>query len=320
VTFHATWDYRSDDERIALMDKMAAAGIEWVRIDFCWCQFELRGRGVINEPYVALVDRIVDAARARHLKVLGILWGTPPWANGGGNLNVPPSIPDDYGSAAEWVAAHFRGRVAAWEVWNEPNLNVFWTGDVKTYVDVLRAAYPRLKAGDPKARVVFGGLSYNDERWLARAYGAGARGYFDVMATHPYQGRGDAPPEAADDGKRWWLTHLPAVRKTMVAHGDGQKPIWLTEFGWSSFDHNAVQSFGRRGVSEQVQADYLLRTIKLVRSRYPYVTNVFWYNERNTVAGNPWEDNLGLLNRDLSEKPVYRALRTFLLQARRGHR
>jgi hypothetical protein len=317
VNFHAVWDYRSDAERFALLDKLAAAGLSWVRVDLCWCQFQSHAPGTINGSYVEQVDRIVDAARQRRLRVLAILWGTPPWANGGGDLNVPPKNAREYGDVAEWVARHYRGRVTAWEVWNEPNLSVFWTGTVEQYVRVLRAAYPRFKRGDPGARVVFAGLSYNDDGWLQRAYVAGAHGHFDVMATHPYQGRGDAPPEAAGDGKRWWLTHVPAVHKVMRAHGDGRKEIWFTEFGWSSFDHTVTAAHGRRGVSEPVQADYLLRTIDLVRRRYSYVTHMFWYNERNTATGNAWEDNLGLLKRDLTEKPVYRALRAFLTRGSR---
>jgi polysaccharide biosynthesis protein PslG len=307
ATFHGTWDYADDAQRAAALDKLAAGGLKSIRLDLCWCDFEQTGPGTYNPNYVRLSDSIVDAARARGLDVLVTLWGTPAWANGGAGLNVPPTDPSSYANAAEGIARHFRGRVVAWEVWNEPNLSVFWRGTAADYAQLLRPAYRALKAGDPSARVLFGGLSYNDDAWLKRAYEAGAGGAFDVMATHPYQGRPDAPPEAPDDGKRWWLTHVPSVRRVMKANGDARKPIWFTEFGWSTF--TSAPGASRRGVTPAQQADYLLRTIELVRSRYPYVQRLYWYNDRDTASGNAWEDNLGLLKRDLGEKPVYTALR-----------
>jgi hypothetical protein len=277
--------------------------VNWVRIDLSWARFQAPGAGQFNDAYVHHVDQLVDIARARGLNVLAILWSTPSWANASSGTNSPPADPADYANAARWAASHFRGRIAAWEVWNEPNLSTFWTGTPAQYVRLLQAAYPAFKAGDPDATVVFGGLSLNDDAWLAQAYAAGAHGFFDVMATHPYQGARDAAPEYPDDGHKYWLTHVTAIRQLMVQNGDAGKNIWFTEFGWSAYSG---------GVGLEQQGDYFVRAIKFVRQNYPYVTHMFWYDDRNTASGNAWEDNLGLLNRDLSEKPAYAALKTFM--------
>jgi len=263
---------------------------------------------------VALADRCVNLARSRGMDVLATLLWTPGWANGERDQTTPPARARDYAWIARWVARHFRGRVAAWEVWNEPNDRSFWRGNARRYVRLLRAAYPAIKAGDPGAAVVFGGVVHNDGRWLAAAYAAGAKGSFDVMATHPYQGVGDAAPETADDGNDWWLmTHVPAVHELMARHGDGRKPIWFTEFGWSVHENAPGTAPWRRGVTPEVQAAYLVRAIALVRSRYPYVERAFWYKDAARAGEDDVQAGYGLLRADLGPRPAYWALKALLI-------
>lgn len=206
--------------------------------------------------------------------------------------------------------------MSAWEVWNEPNDADFWAGaDPVAYTDLLRAAYPTIKEADPEATVVFGGTSYNDAAWIERAYEAGAAGSFDAMATHPYQAIADLEPEAPDDGTPWRLSHLSAVRNVMVRYGDGDKPIWATEFGWSSHGGAGPRLANwERGVTLEQQADYLVRTLKLVSRRHPYVTHMFWYRERDVEVGDPQQDHYGLLTVDLSPKPALKRLRALLAE------
>jgi hypothetical protein len=312
VQFHATWSDYTDAQRAEVLDKLAAAGVKWVRIDLGWASLEERGPGLTSQWYLELADRAVDQARARGLRVLCTLWATPGWANGNAGRNVPPSDPGAYARAAAFAAAHFRGRVAAWEVWNEPNLPDFFAGDAGRYAQLLRAAYPAFKGADPGALVLLGGPSENDTDWLRAVYAAGAQGAFDVLATHPYMGVADAPPELPDDGSRYTISHVAAVHELMRANGDGAKPIWFTEFGWSSHPNWPGVENWNRGVSPELQADYLVRSLRYIGANYPYVTNVFWYNERNLASGVVQLDNYGLLNRDLSPKPAYTALKDYL--------
>ena len=310
--FHATWSAYTDAQRTAMLDKLQAAGVKWVRIDVGWASFQEAGPGTYSQWYVDLVDRVVDQARARGINVLLMLWMTPGWANGGAGTTVPPANVSDYAKAAGWAAAHFKGRVAAWEVWNEPNLSGYWKGTVAQYVALLKAAYPAIKAGDPSAQVVLGGPSENDTNWLSAAYGAGMAGSFDVMATHPYMGMADAPPETPDDGSIWTISHVSAVHDLMIRYGDGSKPIWFTEFGWSSHANWAGIENWNLGVTLQQQGDYFVRTIKYVQANYPYVTNLFWYESRNNTSGNVQLDNYGLMANDLTPKPAYDAIKGYL--------
>ncbi|MBA3383436.1 MAG: cellulase family glycosylhydrolase [Actinobacteria bacterium] len=309
VQFHCTWTDYTNSTRTSVADRLRAASVQWVRIDVGWKSLRPR-RGSIGRAYQTRLDNCVDLARRRGFRVLLTLGWTPRWASADGDDRSPPTQARDYAAIAQWLARRYRGRVAAYEVWNEPNLTDFWTGTVEDYVRVLRAAYPAFKRGDRKALVVFGGPSGNDDVFIRRAYAAGARGSFDVMATHPYQGSADAPPEYVDDGERWWLTHVPSVRRAMIDAGDAKKPIWFTETGWSAHANDPDTARWRLGVDERIQADYATRMLRLVRTTYPYVTHVFWYSEWARLEG---EDvhlrGFGLLRPDLSPRPVYDALK-----------
>lgn len=312
VQFHAMWSDYTDAQRMKVLDKLAAAGAGWVRIDMGWSSFQEHGPGRYSRWYVDLADHVVNQARARGLKVLVTIWRTPRWANDGAGVYRPPTHAGDFGDFAAWAAKHFEGRVAAWEIWNEPNHPSYFKGSAADYMPLLRSAYRNIKRVSPGAEVVLGAPVYNDTDWLKKIYEKGGADYFDIMATHPYQGRGDAPPEYPGDGEVWWLTHVEAVRDLMKRYGDADKDVWFTEFGWSAHDNWSGIPDWMRGVTKEQQADYLIRTLNFVGLNYPYVTNVFWYGERNQSTGEIHLDRYGLLKRDLSAKPVYRALKAFL--------
>jgi hypothetical protein len=307
VQFHGGWSDYTNGRRLEVLDKLAAAGAGWVRIDMGWATLEPR-RGDRAQWYVDRMDFLVDAARERGLRVLATLWWTPRWANGDKPRGVPPKKDADFARIASWAADHFRGRVNAWEIWNEPNHPDFFSASPQAFADLLRAAYPAIKAADPAALVVSGGPAYNDIKWLRGVYRGGGGDYFDVLATHPYMAPADLPPGTPDNGTKWTLQHVAEVRDLMVRKNDADKPIWFTEFGWSSHKDEPNAESWRKGVTEKKQAKYLVRTLDLIEKRYSYVTNLFWYKERNGTSGDIHLDNYGLLRRDLSPKPVYEAL------------
>ena len=313
VQFHGMWDDYTDAERIRVLDRLVAAGVDTVRIDVGWAMLQPDGPDRFDEWGVAFVDRVIGMATERGLSPLVMLWLTPSWANRDRGERAPPDDPADFGRVAQWAAERWAGQVAAWEVWNEPNAEVFLHGaDPADYVPMLRAAYCGFKTAAPDTPVVFAGTSYVDTDWVARAYDSGAAGWFDVMATHPYMGVADSPPETPDDGAGKTLDAVRGLHTLMAAHGDGDKPIWITEMGWSTHGNTSDTPDWARGVSPSVQADYLVRALEKVRDEHPYVSRFYWYRERDKSTGDVHDDNFGLLTEDLQGKPAYRALAGYL--------
>lgn len=309
--FHGMWSNYTDAERAQALDTLAANGVQSVRLDVSWAMLQPDGPGRYSDWGVGFVDRVLTMIADRGMEPLVMLWMTPAWANGGKDERTLPDDPQAYAEAARWAASRWAGTVSAWEVWNEPNADAFMRGeDPVAYAQLLRAAYPAIKAGNPSAKVVFGGTMYNDVDWIRKALEAGAAGSYDVMATHPYMAIADAPPEL-QDGTKWTLRYARAVYDLMVATGDGDKPIWFTEFGWSSHPNTGSEANWQRGVTPQQQADYLVRTLRLVQAEMPFVTNVFWYNERDRTDGDVQLNNYGLMTSDLRPKPVLLALKAY---------
>jgi hypothetical protein len=311
VNFHGMWSSYTDAERVAVLDSLRWAGSTSVRIDVSWGMLQPANATSYDAWGVGFVDRVIAMANARGIKPLIMLWMTPGWANGNRGERALPTNPADYARVARFSATKWRGKVAGWEVWNEPNSPGYLTGaDPVAYTRLLQAAYPAFKAGDPAAPVITGGVEYNDTNWLTRMYNAGAKGYFDAIATHPYMGVADADPNVADDGTMWTFKHAAAVRQLMVARGDSAKKLWFTEFGWSSHPTAPGAANYQRGVTEAVQSAMLVKAAVLVRSTMPYVQAMYWYADHDESTGNIQYDNYGIFGENLGAKPVFTGLRT----------
>jgi len=120
--------------------------------------------------------------------------------------------------------------VHIFEVMNEPNCNNVSASD---YTAILKASYVAIKAADPSATVLAGGLcpaggSNEPYTYLTAMYADGAQGYFDAANDHPYSFP-DSPSQTSDSWNPW--SYLGQLHQIMAANGDGNKQIWLTEFG-----------------------------------------------------------------------------------------
>ncbi|MCW3003785.1 MAG: cellulase family glycosylhydrolase, partial [Conexibacter sp.] len=192
--------------------------------------------------------------------------------------------------------------------------------DAGQYAAMLRAAYSGIKAGDPAATVVAGPMTGNDYGWLESLYAAGAGGSFDVVAVHTDTSCLDRGPDEfyREDGKLARFTFLGyrTVHQTMAAHGDGDKPIWMSELGWSSTNGGPASCTrgmwsGQKpsGVSEAAQATFLAKAYSCLAND-PYVAQAAWFTMRDTTAESVDELNhYGLLHADGSPKPSLSAFR-----------
>lgn len=331
VVADVTWGQpRADvDREIALLQ---AAGVRWIRANVNWAGLEPDGKGVLNEWLLGEYDYAIDRAHAAGIQVLmPIADGVPYWASadptkrvdGEGNrqweVTYRPTRASDYGDVVRVVVEHFSARgVHTYQIWNEPNHPRFWPSgpDAREYVPMLRAGYEAVKAADPGATVLLGGLSKSDFYYLEDVYREGGGPYFDAVAVHPYTYGVD--PTAAWNGVHDWedpdrisINAFPAiqeVRRSMEAFGDSGKQVWLTEFGYSTTTQDG-------GVSAAAQAAFLTKAYRYVE-RFPWVKTMFWYAARNSPFygdRDMYEARFGLVTSDWAPKPSYAALRAYAL-------
>ncbi len=268
--------------------RMREANIRWLRTGFVWAAIERRE----GQWDYAACDDVVAKAAGGDVQIMGLLHGTPGWAR--------PTIEhlDEWLRFVRKTVERYKGRVPAWQVWNEPNLQNFWEDpNPSHYARLLKATYAEIKRADPEAQVVWGATSRLDWTFVEPAL-AEAEGGFDVMAIHPY-GYGDprAPEVYIPDA-------LDELRLLMAKFGAEDKPIWFTEWGWPSH-------LGRRGLTDRQQGQYIARAYLLALNGG--LERGFWYEfqERNESDENN-EDAFGILEYDLKPKPAYRAYATLI--------
>jgi len=263
------------------VDLVHDMGFTTVKQEFSWRDIEGQVKGEYDwyRP-----DLLVDMAQKVGLKLVVRLDQQPLWSvrslpDEQITSSQPPVNYQDFGDFCGALAARYKGRITAYQVWNEPNLSREWGGRTPNpaeYVDLLRVCYEAIKAADPAAIVISAGLAPTgtqppealpDIDFLQGMYDAGAAAYFDVLGVHApgYKAPPETDPAVAADpasgygGGRWFaFRHVEDMRAVMVANGDGHKQVAILEMGWM-LHQELFSSYTWHGVTEQEQADYLVR-------------------------------------------------------------
>lgn len=237
-------------------------GIGLIRQTFAWSRVETRpGRFDLSR-----LDRYVaDLARAG-MTVLPILFDPPRFRSSapsrGARRGVyPPRRPADMGRFAAVLVRRYGPRgslwteqpelprtpVAAWQVWNEPNIPFYWpTGpDPRAYTRLLAAVSRSVKAVDPQAEVVTAGLPQSNrgvpfERFVNGLYDAGAQSSFDSLAIHAYT------RDAGD------LVGAVAGARDLLRRRGDDAGLRVTEFGWATGGPPSEFTVGARGQAQRI--------------------------------------------------------------------
>jgi polysaccharide biosynthesis protein PslG len=291
------------------VDKTAAkwvlTKVDTVRVMIPWAGVEPIRGGSLNWSNV---DKVVNAAVAKNLSVMGFINSTPSWAvaQGGRPLSGRPASPDVYADFAAKVAQRYQGKIAAYEIWNEPNAITFYTPapDPAGYTDLLKAAYPKIKAIDPSVTIIggvlgavidFGNATINPVRFVNEMYAAGARDFFDALSFHPYHYTlkfSDGAPLANSP-----VNQLIGMRQAMVANGDSAKKIWCTEYG--------------QPTSKVTEADQgaFIKDILLKWQEMPYTGPLLIYTTRDRATGSTdAQDTFGVYRTDWTAKPAQQVI------------
>ena len=276
-----------------------------IRVEIPWSTLEPT-RGQIDAHALAFTDHLVEQASAAGIKVIALAMSTPCWASSApasllskcriGHESKaqawPPTNPGAYGSFVAFLAARYGSKLAAIEVWNEPDQanERYLAGPNKAqhYAGILRAAYPAIKHVDPKMTVLGGSLVGSNGAFLRALYAAGIKGYYDGLSVHFYN---------------LVLASLRYLHEVQLKNGDS-KPLWLNEFGWSSCWPRYRTQQEQGCVTRQVQATNLANVFRSV-ARTPWIAAEMVYE----LQGSSRED-FGVLTETGAHKPSFGALRS----------
>ncbi len=240
------------------------AGFRWVKQEFAWREIEGAGKGVFDWNRT---DRVMNQIDAHGLKVIVRLGVQPKWAGGGYPEIGPPNNLQDFTDFVTAVATRYKGRIDAYQIWNEPNLSREWGNrppNAAEYTEMLKVAYEAIKQVDPYPIIISAGMApttRNDDVarpdifYIQEMYEAGAQPYFDALGVHApgyasepetdpaeiartpgLANPGDFKPEnnVPEELRRvYGFRHVEDVREVMVRNGDTDKQVVLLEFGWT---------------------------------------------------------------------------------------
>ena len=274
-------------DRVAKIDRL---GLDVVRVTLNWYRAEPRaGRYSWGRP-----DRLLRALRARGLKPVVTIWGTPGWANGGKGPNVAPRRPDDFQRFVEAAAERYSW-VTQWIMWNEPN-KATWLkpASPKTYVrQILNPGYRGVKSVIRRAKVAGGvtgprggkgGMSPVDFiKGMDRA-----RAQLDAYAHHPYPVFPRDTPFVG--GCKCPILTMARLERLLRIVGSAfpRARIWLTEYAYQT---NPPDRFG---VSLDLQAKYVGEAARRVYTA-PKVDMLIHYLYRDEPDIARWQSGLETL-------------------------
>jgi hypothetical protein len=283
-------------------------GAKVVRVELPWSAMEPRAQNSIAPAALAYTDRMVADAAADGMTVILMVRSTPCWASSAPPSLLkkcspiretaanawPPRAPADYGSFMAFLAKRYGTRLAALEVWNEPDQanQEFFAGPEKParYAALVRAAYPAVKQANPAVTVLAGSIVGSNGHFLSALYAAGIKGYYDGLAVHFYT---------------LTVAALRSIREVQLANGDS-KPLWLDEFGWSScLPKHRVQA-EQPCVTRQLQATNIANVFRTL-AHVPYVAAAVLYKLTDSADGE-----FGLYTARGARKPSFAALAAVL--------
>ena len=279
--------------KIEEIETIVPMGARWLRLNYAAWAIVERKKGVYS--FDPGTDGIVERWKEEGIHILNLISYGNKHYTGSDNVMVAPVGEEQIEGYTNFVRAiinHYKHWTKCWEIWNEPNISLFWKPhrEPAAYCALLKAAYKTAKETDPECTVVGCSLSRIDLSFLERMLKLGAGRYMDVVSIHPYRPRFKKSCESSG-----YLEEIYALRNLMSRYGV-KIPIWITEMGWTTSKHHSA-----RPVTQEVQAAYLVRMYVL--SIVAGIERIIWYKHSDI-------NQFGLMLEDFTPKPSYNAYKT----------
>jgi O-antigen ligase len=282
--------YATSAARQMALRQLQAAGFGWVRQRMDWADVEPSP----GEFHWADSDVILADVAAVGLIPVVVLDGSPAWARAPDDIDNPlaPAAQDAaFARFAAAFAARYGNLVRFYQIWDEPNIAPHWGNRLVEplgYARLLKATAPAVRDADADAVILLAALAPTGDRghtaidevyYLQRLYAAGAAPFFDAVAAQPF-GFGAPPddPRSRTDILNFGRVRL--IRRTMVAAGDGETPIWAIRFGWNRTANNIW-----RTVTPETQIRYAQEAVALAAG-WPWLVTMGWAIDRPAAPPN----------------------------------
>lgn len=282
--------------------------VRWIKLQIPWREMQPDRPDQIDAPFFRRVERYIEDANRRGLNVLLSIAKAPAWAR---TVLEEDGPPDDPQALADFLTLLLReinpneGRelvgdyIDAIEIWNEPNLRREWQGTLPFtgagYMQLFVPAYNAVRAASPTLPIITAGLaptsntagSVDDIEFLQQMYAAGLGQYTDIfVGAHPFSW-GNAP-DALCCGTRGWDDNphfffaetIRSYRQIMSANGHDAVKLWVTEFGWASWDGFPNEpppgSEWMRFNDKWTQAQYTIRAFEIMQTADYFAPAILW--------------------------------------------
>jgi len=283
-----------------LADLAGLTGAGWTREEFNWNLIEPRP-GEYHQPSLEALDQVVAQAAARGIEVVGLITGASGWSSGGLGPSTEAQF-RDFASFVAFLVDRYRDRIRFWEIWNEPNVDVFWPPrpNPAAYVRLLTLAAEAARAVNPEVRIIGGSVAeLKDLFFVFSLFILGAGESMDILSIHPYT----SPEPLEGSTTEYNLSLLSGL----AALFGPPKPVWVTEIGFPTCQ-------GSPGVTEADQARLLVRAYLTLQAAG--VETAAWYDLKDDGL-DPLDcgSRFGLVTHQadlppLRPRPAFQAFRT----------
>ena len=284
------------NDTAAQMTRINSVGFKAIRFDLRYETIQSQG--------LAHYDGIIRTLRAAGIHILAILGGNLKFAT----ETEQRQFADHAAQVVAWLAARGVHHVQIGNEWNHASR----VTTPENYTAALRLAYPAMKRANPNVFVVGNGLSAIPTTegghigaidYVRRCYAAGAKGFYDALAVHPYS-YPYSYPYGLNHAAEWTgMGVMKGLRDLMAANGESHLKIWATEIGFPAT--------GEVGYTEADQNTLFARQLVTEMNKLAWLGPAFVYSLKDRTGDILDRENVfGLYRANGAAKPAVAVIRT----------